>query len=121
MLEASEDRSRGARIGLLRIAPRDLVRLLEGFPSREGDEKVTRSWSLKLGKDVFDVYDWKMTSYSAPREEGYPTPKVFWAGTDPVEFTVAGMPWADTSALAKAFTVLAEERGVANVSLTRYP
>lgn len=121
MLEAADTYAGGSQIATLRIAPRDLLRLLEGFPSREGDEKITREWSLRLGKDVFDIYDWKMTSYCAPREDGYPTPKAFWAGADPVEFTVAGMSWADTGALSKAFTTLAEQRGVANVSVTRYP
>ncbi len=121
MLEASEQRSRGVQIATLRIAPRDLVRLFERFPFRVGEEKVTRTWDLKLGKDVFSIFDWKMTSWYAPREEGYPTPKTFWAEKDPVEFVVMGETYADLGALSKALTKLAEDQGVANVSLTRYP
>lgn len=114
MLESSPDVSCGTQIGTLRIAPRDLVRLLEGFAYKQSHPRITRSWSLRLNDDIFDIYDWRTDPRSA-------RPASFWADVNPQEFAVAALDGADLGALARELVRMATDRGVANVSLTRYP
>ncbi len=108
-----------ARIGTLRIAPRDLLRVLCDYPHDEPRESgcVTRHWAFDVEGMLATVYDYKYTSaYS----KGLPRPSTFWASGDPVEFSIGGYTVDVLPPLGKELTKLAEARGVANISWTVY-
>lgn len=100
------------RVGTLRIAPRDLTRILAELPYREPLGRTMRAWHL--------IHDGVYACVQDCETELTP-PNAFWASKDPKELAI----WAETPDVLRAFgntlVRLAVDYGVANISWTAWP
>jgi hypothetical protein len=91
-LDPHADTAGTCRVNAIEIPPAVLVGLFgpPGPASLEGKVSGDYRFTSDAG-DVFTLYDYKQTTlYHGDDDERWPTPAAFWAGTEPVEFSIGG-------------------------------
>ena len=85
-LVSNADTNGVSTMGEIQVPPSWIVARF-GQPAKSDEYKVSGEYVFASAKgDVFVVHDWKSTGLW---ESGLPSPKVFWAETEPAEFSVA--------------------------------